>query len=101
MKKSIWRFELEVTDEQTVQMPEGTVPLHLGWKAGVLHLWALVDFEAPRVERTVRIVGTGHTIDFPLPNYGGPIDPKADFFIYCGTVIEEGTGLVWHVWISR
>lgn len=63
--KTIWKFNLVVTDRQRIEMPKGaqvlTVQLQDGWP----RLWALVELdEASLTEmRTFEIHGTGNPID--------------------------------------
>ena len=92
MKKAVWKFPLEATDQQKVMMPAGAVPLHVDlqggstWDGGTLCLWAEVDVDATPVERHVYVMGTGHTF---YPAAGER---------YVGTV-QDGI-LVWHVYIA-
>ena len=64
--KSIWKFPVEVTDEQSVKMPVGAQALSVQVQGGQVCLWALVDTEAETEERLVQIFGTGH----PFANEG-------------------------------
>lgn len=59
---SIWKFPLTVTDYQTLTMPEGAEILSVQDQDGALCLWALVDPQAPMVERLIEVFGTGHPI---------------------------------------
>jgi len=67
-------------------MPRGAKPLYVGEQGEVLHLWALVDPEAPREPWEFCVSGTGH--EWP-PG-----------FVYLGTV-QMAYGLVWHVGHER
>ena len=60
---TIWKFELEVTDEQEVEMPQGAQLMDVQEQGGKVCLWAAVDSEAPKEKRTIEIIGTGHPID--------------------------------------
>ena len=82
--KTIWKFEVPLTDDPVVKVPAGAVFLPtalfrpgdlVGW------LWAIVDSEAPKVEVGLRIVGTGH----PLTEVGN----------YIATA--QSGPFVWHV----
>lgn len=84
--KSIWKFGLEVTDEQTVEMPVGAKPLSVQVQHGTPCLWALVDTKALKEKRVVQIFGTGH--------------PVADEGDYVGTFQIEGGALVFHAFIK-
>lgn len=84
---TIHKFELQITDLQHVEMPDGASALAVGeQRTGRLVLWAKVDPAKPLRTYAVRIYGTGH-----------PIEDKDDkAFWYVGTVRTE-SGLVWHV----
>lgn len=90
--KTVWRYELELTDDQTRKMPCGAEPLHVAWRNGGVELWMLVDSdEKTTSERQVRIRGTGHRIDFDLNS-----------FQYVGTVLDGSVpGFVWHMWVEK
>ncbi len=57
--KSIWKFPIEVTDEQSVEMPVGAQPLSVQVQDDQVCIWALVDTEAKKEERLVQIFDTG------------------------------------------
>jgi hypothetical protein len=61
MSYRIWKFQLEVTDVQEIDMPKGAKILHAGIQgtSGV-YLWATVDTEAVTEKRRFRIYGTGN-----------------------------------------
>lgn len=82
--KTIWKFNLQLKDEQTVKMPKDSYVVHLGEQSGRLCLWAFCDTEAPLEDRTFRIYGTGHEIK------------DGEGFLHCGTVIAGS--FVWHIY---
>lgn len=61
-RKSVWKFELQVTDEFKLTMPKGATPLHVEVQNDKPCLWALVDPTAEREERTFYVHGTGHPV---------------------------------------
>jgi hypothetical protein len=85
--KSIWRFELDITDETELHMPKGAQILTVQRRenAGRLDMWALVDPTAPQEPRTFRVIGTGHPI------------PDVDALTYYATAQVAGGQLVFHV----
>lgn len=89
MSKSIWKFPLEVTNEQVVPMPAGAKVLTVATQEGQPCVWALVDTAAPKPPRKFRIVVTGHTINFNL-----------DQFNFMGTFQLHGGALVFHVFME-
>lgn len=87
--KTVWKFTLEVTDDQEIEMPEGAEILFLGQtypgNAHIIEVWALVDPNAPRVQRRFAVEGTGH--------------PVTEGGTHVGSIISLALGspLVWHV----
>jgi hypothetical protein len=67
MSTTIWKFTLELTDLQGMEMPSGARILTVAAQGSSVCLWAHVDPEAPRETRTIRLYGTGH----PMPENPG------------------------------
>lgn len=82
MEKKIYKYKLELTEEQIVNMPQGSKILSTQLQDGSICLWAMVDTEKPFKQRDIRIYGTGSKI--------------TDLDKYIGTV-QDGR-YVWHVW---
>jgi hypothetical protein len=59
---TIWKFPFGITDVVTLHMPRGARILHAGMQGHTACVWALVDSEAPKVERVFRVVGTGNPL---------------------------------------
>lgn len=59
---TIWKFPLEVTDEQIVRMPAGSTILAVQVQQGTPCLWAKVDPESEQYDRRIFIHGTGHAL---------------------------------------
>lgn len=80
---TIWKFPLENSDEQWIEMPCAAKILHIAIdpKIEKICLWAEVRTTAPKMQVGIRIIGTGH----PMPD-------DAEQFL--GTVIEGP--YVWH-----
>jgi hypothetical protein len=92
--KSIWKFELEITDEQTVELPIGAEIIHVdvqeNYDPDKIYMWAIVDpnivcLPKQMENRIFRIVGTGHQHDF--------IDRQN----YIGTVKHKNGTFMWHI----
>lgn len=83
---SIWKFPLEVTDEQVVQMPARSRILSVQVQNGVVCLWAVCvsDGSVSSERRVIRMYGTGN-----------PIDDRTDTMNFIGTV-QRGP-FVFHV----
>lgn len=81
---TIWKFNLEITDKQTIRMPNGARILSIQEQNGELCVWAVVDPDEEYVPRKFRIFGEGHTFDLDAA------DAK-----FIGTV--QCDRLVWHI----
>lgn len=82
--KSIWKWDLEIVDEQAIKCPRGTKFISAGLDPnGKLCVWAEVDPLRESEDRGVTIVGTG--------NHTG-----AGTFL--GTVVMPP--FVWHVYVK-
>lgn len=59
---AIWKFELAITDEQTIEMPRYHTILSVGNRDGKLCLWALVNpsLTEQKVKKRFLIWGTEH-----------------------------------------
>lgn len=84
MSRQVWKFPLEVTDSQCIQMPTDAEILCVQMQAGQPCLWAQVDPQAEKGPRYIWIVGTGHE----LPDF---------VMRYIGTFQMHQGALVFHV----
>lgn len=82
----IYKYEIPITDEVKVQMPEGAIILSIQHQHGYIFAWALVNPDALTVERTFRIYGTGH-----------PIQSDMGGLKFLATVQTHQGNLVWHI----
>ena len=87
MKKNIWKYEIKITDDQSIKMPKGAEILTVQTQDGNPCIWALVDPEADLEYRMIEVFGTGHPIHYDMG-----IDRK-----YIGTIQIVEAGLVFHV----
>ena len=86
--RTIWKFPLEIKDEQIIQMPKGSQCLSVPqFQRDVLCIWALVDPENELKDVKFHICGTGN-----------PIPKNLDQWSFCGTV--QAGAFVWHVFIE-
>lgn len=83
--KTIWKFELTITDEQIINMPRGGQILTIQTQNEVPCIWALVDPINSKEIVTIHIFGTGHPI---RDNFNGK---------YIGTFQLQGGSLIFHV----
>ena len=84
MNHTIWKFSLETTDEQTVEMPAKAEILSVQTQSEIPCIWAMVNPENKKVKRVFHIFGTGHCV------------PNADRK-FVGTYLLQGGVLVFHV----
>lgn len=85
MSTRIYRYEFLITDEATVEMPQGAAVLSVHYSRTEprgLDVWALVDTDAKSEKRLFRVIGTGN----PVPDSCGQ---------FVGTVLTHGG--MWHV----
>jgi hypothetical protein len=87
--QTIWKYEIQTADRQSVSMPENAIPLAVDTQYGRPCLWALVEPDEPREQVTVEVFGTGH-----------PIQPRPDRR-YVGTYQLQGGSLIFHVFITQ
>lgn len=80
---TIWKYPLEITDEQFVDVPRGAAPLTVDFQGDQLCMWAYVDPGNEKSRMRVHIYGTGNPI------------PPGRAETYVGTASNDG--LVWHV----
>lgn len=72
--KKIYKYPIEIVDEQTLDLPTGADVVHVGHDpGGTPCLWAIIDTDAPVVSVKILVKGTGH----PLP--AGEIDHLGSF----------------------
>jgi hypothetical protein len=65
--ETIWKFPLELGNEQYISIPNGYTPLWVAVQDRNPYLWCRVDTEKSMVKEKILIYGTGH----PLSNNTG------------------------------
>lgn len=81
--KTIYKYPLEVTDENQIEMPVGAEILCVQVQHGIPCIWAKVETDNPSTYTTILTYGTGH-----------PVNPNA---AYIGTYQMVNGDLVFHV----
>lgn len=86
--KTIWKFPLNVADEQVVSMPRDAIVLDVQVQYGIPCIWALVELNEPFFEETrkFRTIGTGSEVPDDI-----------DEHTYVGTYQLVGGKFVGHV----
>lgn len=87
--KTIWKYSVE-HGISTLEMPEGARILSVHNQGGKPVMWALVDPDAPTVQRKFLLAGTGH---------GVSEDPTD--LVFLGTVLIMDGCVVWHIFEIR
>jgi len=82
--KAIWKFGL--SENCTVEMPQGARILTVREQGNDVALWAEVDPKAPRERRQFRLYGTGFEL------------PSNKLLNYLGTAMIMGGSLVLHAY---
>lgn len=92
----VFKYPVPIEGRFTVAMPEGAAildvqvqgnsddMLDVRSQADRVMMWALVNPDAPKVERSFRLVGTGHPID---PIERGRLQHIATFQIGAGSIV--------------
>lgn len=84
--RAVWKFHVPVQDSVLRAMPTGAEVLCVQLQKGQPCVWALVDEQAPVVQREFNWRGTGH----PMGNAGR----------YVGTVQLADGALVFHLFVG-
>ena len=84
--KTIWKYTLEITDSQGIEMPKYAKILSVGNQHESLCLWVEVEPLMPKEGRRIVIIGTGHDMPSMLIHYIGSV------------VINQ---FVWHVYEAK
>ena len=79
----IFKYQLEIKDEQKIQMPKGATILSVAVQGGTICVWALANEVSVLVNRQFAIHGTGERVTHTLRKK------------FLGTVIM--TPFIWHV----
>lgn len=85
MKTVIWKYQLKITDQQTIEIPCEHKILSVAQQNGILCMWVEVNPDAYLSEVDIVICGTGN----PIPHIEGYN------LIFVGTVVMNP--FVWHV----
>ena len=67
----IWKYPLEIRDEQSIKMPGTSAILAVQVQNGTPCLWVMVDPRNPGRFRKIAIYGTGHEMSQSPYNYIG------------------------------
>lgn len=85
MKRVIWKYQLEVTDVQDLEIPIGSILLSVQTQNEIPCLWALIyNTEAEKEIIRLRTMGTGNPIndeDFDPRDFLGTYQLKNGAFI--------------------
>ena len=93
-RAAVWKYPLEITDEQTLHIPGFSKALSVQtqkdvlFQKDVLCLWVIANADEPSRAVGVRIVGTGCRF-FGIPQES-----------FVGTVQTNNGALVWHVFVG-
>jgi len=94
-ERTIHKYELEITDVQTIEMPVGSEILSIQEQRDHLVLWAIVynDVLDQLEPHKFYVVGTGN----PVPEPDDDPDKWPAALVYCATVQTKGGRAAWHV----
>lgn len=83
--KTIYKYKLENTDLQTIEMPKFAKILCVQIQNGEPHIWAEVESTNPITKKSIAIIGTGHPRPFNPMTYIGSYqlyDGQLVFHVY-------------------
>ena len=87
---TIWKAEVEIDNFQNVVMPAGSKVLSIANQFGQTCIWfAVPDTKAEKVNVTIRMIGTGHSVG----------DDEFDNMSFIGTVMKGGGARVYHAFV--
>ena len=87
--KTIYKYTLELTNRQTIQVPVGAETLHVGIQRGQICVWILIDLNPD-----VQDVEMGNKV-FHIFGTGNPTTKELEDKRYIGTVQLDD--YVWHI----
>lgn len=88
MNTVIWKYELNITDLQSISIPAEPQFLSVQFQRDNLCLWVMVDPKKQKEIFDIEIIGTGN----PAPYHDR---------VYIGTAQQFGGMLVWHVFVRQ
>lgn len=99
MTFKVFKYGLKVAEtSQAVRLPKQAAIIHVDMdlvRSDIINLWAVVNVDAPPVDRYFSVFGTGQDIIVPPP------DKHRELFHYnidyTGTAVDRSLRLVWHV----
>lgn len=89
--KTIWKFPLEITDVQEIEMPHGAQVLTAQMQGMQLCVWAMVDDAIAATEKRA----------FWVHGTGNPIKYAGELGRYIGAVQMHSGMLIWHVFEGK
>lgn len=87
--KIIYKYSLEITDEQIIRMPKDSKILCVQNQNGVPCIWALIDLDKKESSITILLKGTGR-----------PFEDVTDKD-YIGTTQDMYGALIWHWFVKK
>jgi len=82
MARQIWKYPIPMAKDFTIQMPMGSVPLHVTNQHGIPTLWASVNPKASSETRRFQLYGTGQDLDPLFLEYVGTVLLAQGFEVY-------------------
>jgi len=86
MHRTIWKFPIDIVDQQTIKVPAGSHIIHAGLDADDQPcVWAEVYPSAERISHTIFVRGTGQSLSFSGHNarhYGSFVQDRFVWHVY-------------------
>lgn len=80
--EKIFKFLLEIADSQVIKVPQSSKLLCLQTQNDVPCIWAMVKPEAPLVNVTIEMYGTGHPIPDGDRTYLSTFQVKDGLYVF-------------------
>ena len=85
MKKTIFKYKLEITDKQIIEMPINSKILTVQTQNEVPRMWVLANPLEAKEKRCIEIFGTGHNVNSDMDisrNYLGTFQIRSGALVF-------------------
>ena len=89
---TIYKYQIPIQDSIKLTLPKDALILSFQIQNGIPVLWAMVNTEAEREERSFLLFGTGHPIRITEGKHN---------LQFIGTIQDENLPLVWHLFEEK
>jgi len=92
MKNVIYKFNIDISDLQTINVNEGARVISAKEQsANLITIWVLTDLDSKQRPKNIQVIGTGNLIEYNV---------SSNDWDFVDTVIMSN-GLVWHIFADK